>query len=122
MESAQSNLQPLAWFGRARVTMLRITAGSLILFFCAPAMVSSQNIPGTMPTLRYDRPAGFIGGGGDGAEVWVSDNSDGLLVVYPFRSFRGDFGSDFQRSLFRDLISEPFQRNELLAAPGFGRP
>jgi hypothetical protein len=75
-----------------------------------------------MPTLRYDRPAGFIGGGGDGAEVWVSDNSDGLLVVYPFRSFRGDFGNDFQRTLFRDLISEPFREVQLLAAPGFGAP
>ena len=72
-----------------------------------------------MPILRYDRPGGFGGGSGDEAETWISDNLDGVIQVYPFQPFLGDFQSEFRRALFRDRISTPYREDRLLALPIF---
>ena len=74
---------------------------------------------GAMPTLRYDRPGGFAGGSSDDVETWISDSLDGVIHVYPFRPFHGDFQSEFRRSLFRERIGTPYREDRLLAAPMF---
>ncbi|MGH9257193.1 MAG: hypothetical protein ACRD3C_21760 [Vicinamibacterales bacterium] len=72
-----------------------------------------------MPTLRYDRPAGFGGGSGDEAATWISDNLDGVIHVYPFRPFHGDFQTEFRRALFRERVSALYREDRLLAQPVF---
>ena len=56
------------------------------------------------PALRYDRPPGFFGGDGDPPETWMSTNADGLITIYPFRPFAGDFRSHFVETRFAERI------------------
>jgi len=89
----------------------------LVIVLALPAL-SGQAVV-AIPLLRYDRPGGFGGGNGDEAETWISDNLDGVIHVYPFRPFRGDFQNEFRRALFRDRISTPYREDRLLALPIF---
>ena len=90
----------------------------IVLFLRAPAASGGQ-AGVAPPTLRYDRPGGFGGGSGQEAETWISDHLDGVIHVYPFRAFRGDFQSEFRRGLFRDRISTLYREDGLLALPIF---
>ena len=72
-----------------------------------------------MPTLRYDKPGGFAGGSGEDVETWIADSLDGVIHVYPFRPFQGDFHNEFRRSLFRERIAAPYREDRLLAATTF---
>ena len=72
-----------------------------------------------MPTLRYDKPVGFAGGSGEDVETWIADSLDGVIHVYPFRPFQGDFHNEFRRSLFRERIAAPYREDRLLVAPTF---
>ena len=58
------------------------------------------------PALRYDPPAGFFGGGGGPPDTWTSNNADGLITIYPFRPFAGDFQRHFAQTLFGERIEQ----------------
>src|SRR5262245_27539956 len=66
------------------------------------------------PALRYDRPDGFSVGTGEEVEMWISDRLDGVIHVYQFRPFNGEFQDEFRRALFRDRISPPYREDRLL--------
>jgi hypothetical protein len=70
-----------------------------------------------MPTLRYDRPEGFSVASGVEADTWISDHLDGVIQVYQFRPFHGDFQDEFRRALFRDSISPPFHEASVCQVP-----
>ena len=74
---------------------------------------------GAKPWLRYERPGGFGSSTAEGAEAWVSDRLDGVIHVYAFQPFHGDFQKEFRRALFDDRISAPYREDRLLAAPVF---
>lgn len=71
------------------------------------------------PALRYDPPAGFFGGGGGPPETWSSNNVDGLISIYPFRPFSGDFQGHFARTLFAERI-EQNRETRIVRAPSGG--
>ena len=71
------------------------------------------------PLLRYEGPGGFGSSTAEGAEAWVSDRLDGVIHVYGFRPFHGDFQKEFRRARFEDRISTPYREDRLLAAPVF---
>jgi len=74
---------------------------------------------GAIPTLRYDGPDGFAGGNNDEAATWISDGLDGIIHVYAFRPFRGDFQRDFRQLLFRGRIFAVYREDRILAPPVF---
>jgi hypothetical protein len=89
----------------------------LLLMLALPAASAQPNA--AAPLLRYDTPAGFGSSTAEGAEAWVSDRLDGVIHVYGFRAFHGDFQQEFRRMLFEDRISVPYREDRLLAAPVF---
>ena len=72
----------------------------------------------TAPALHYDSPSGFSRGTGS-AETWIANGLDGVIHVYPFRPFQGNFSEEFQRTLFRDWISSPYREDKRLGEPAF---
>lgn len=82
---------------------------ALLLLLGAPAARAQ-------PALRYDRPPGFFGGSGDPPETWQSISADGLIAIYPFRPFTGDFRSHFVRTRFAERI-EQHRETRVLTAP-----
>lgn len=74
---------------------------------------------GAMPTLRYNEPEGFSGGNNDEAATWISDGLDGIIHVYAFRPFRGDFQREFRQLLFRGQVSAVYREDRILAPPVF---
>jgi len=91
---------------RARASPL---LAALLLLLGAPAARAQ-------PALRYDRPPGFFGGGGDPTETWLSISADGLITIYPFRPFAGDFRSHFAETRFAERI-EKDRETRVLTAP-----
>jgi len=73
---------------------------------------------GAIPTLRYDAN-GFAGGNNDKAATWISDSLDGIIHVYAFRPFRGDFQREFRRLLFRERVPAVYREDRILAPPVF---
>jgi hypothetical protein len=51
--------------------------------------------------------------------MWISDRLDGVIHVYQFRPFHGDFQDEFRRALFRERISPPYREDRLLVQPTF---
>lgn len=91
----------------------------LILALTISVLSSSEGkTAGQTPTLQYDRPSGFSRGDGD-ARTWIANRLDGVIHVYPFRPFDGDFVDEFQRTLFRAWISEPYREDKRLDQPNF---
>jgi hypothetical protein len=72
----------------------------------------------SMPVLQYTMPAGFNRGQGE-ADTWIAKGLDGVIHVYPFRSFHGNFGDEFHRTLFRDWIAAPYREDKRLDGPAF---
>ena len=72
----------------------------------------------SMPVLHYKMPAGFNRGKGE-ADTWIAKSLDGVIHIYPFRSFHGHFGDEFQRTLFRDWIAAPYREDRQLDGPTF---
>lgn len=72
-----------------------------------------------MPTLHYDGPDGFAGGNNDDAATWISDSLDGIIHVYAFRPFRGNFQREFRRLLFRERVSALYREDRILGPPVF---
>ena len=83
----------------------------LALLFGARA-VSAQT-----PELRYNTPAGFMGGGGKPPETWLSNNIDGMIDIYPFQAFGGDFRGQFSKTLFGERIKQQNRETRLLSQP-----
>ena len=83
-----------------------------------PALWPAGQPRETTLLLRYDKPAGFSQGNGD-VPTWIADGLDAVIHVYPFRSFRGDFVEEFQRTLFRDWISAAYREDRRLDQPSF---
>ena len=90
----------------------------LVLVILAPAMFVTHTAA-ALPALRYDKPGGFAGASSEDVETWISDGLDGVIHIYAFRPFHGDFQSQFRRSLFRDRIGTAYREDRLLAAPAF---
>lgn len=90
-----------------------------MLLTCAALLPSAGPTGGTTPALQYDRPSGFSRGEGE-AETWIADSLDGVIQVYPFRPFHGDFADQFRRTLFRDWITVPYREDTRLDQPRFG--
>ena len=67
-------------------------------------------------TLRYDPPAGFFGGGGR-MDMWISNNADGLISIYQFEPFTGNFRDTFWRTLFAERIEQSSRETRILRAP-----
>jgi len=91
-----------------------VIAGAL-LFLAA----SGEKTGTGMPALRYDKPEGFSVGTGEQVEMWISDRLDGVIHVYQFHPFNGDFQDEFRRTLFRDRVSPPYKEDRLLVQPTF---
>ena len=72
----------------------------------------------SMPILQYKMPVGFSRGKGE-ADTWIAKGLDGVIHVYPFKSFYGHFGDEFQRTLFRDWIAAPYREDRRLDGPTF---
>jgi hypothetical protein len=70
------------------------------------------------PVYQYDPPAGFFGGGGVPPETWTSINADGLIAIYPFRPFAGEFRRHFVETLFAERIEQ--DRETRILRPLFG--
>ena len=87
------------------------------LILCMP-MTGVDTAP-AIPTLRYDPPGGFVNGSDRESATWISENLDGVIRVYPFRAFHGDFEGVFRRELFRDWVSALYREDQLLAQPLF---
>ena len=87
------------------------------LTFAAWSAAAAQTVAG--PLLQYDRPAGFARGSDGEAETWIADSLDGVVHVYPFRQFRGDFQTEFRRTLFHDRILPLYREDRRLAEPAF---
>ena len=81
--------------------------------------ISPAQPASTKPLLRYEPPGGFSNSTAEGAEAWVSDRLDGVIHVYAFWPFHGDFQKEFRRALFEDRISAPYREDRLLTAPVF---
>jgi hypothetical protein len=94
-------------------------SGLLIVLAFATSATSGGHAGSGMPTLRYDKPEGFSVASGVEADTWISDHLDGVIQVYQFRPFHGDFQDEFRRALFRDSISPPYREDRLLAQPTF---
>jgi hypothetical protein len=90
----------------------------LLVVFLSLVVAVGHAAP-VIPMLRYDKPGGFTGGSGDEVETWISDSLDGVIHVYPFEPFPGDFQHEFRRALFRQRISAPYREDRLLSAPTF---
>jgi hypothetical protein len=73
---------------------------------------------GAPPTLRYERPGGYSKGSGDTA-AWIANSLDGVIHVYAFRPFQGDFAGVFHRTLFRDWIQDPYREDTRQNEPSF---
>jgi hypothetical protein len=74
---------------------------------------------GATPLLQYEKPGGFGTGSGAEPRAWISDGLDGVIHVYAFQRFEGDFQKEFRRGLFRDRISARYREDRLLAVPAF---
>ena len=84
----------------------------------AALLSSAGPTGGPTPALKYDRPSGFSRGEGE-AETWIADSLDGIIHVYRFRPFHGDFTDEFRRTLFRDWITVPYREDKRLDGPAF---
>jgi hypothetical protein len=73
----------------------------------------------TRLTLQYERPSGFSRGSADRVQSWIANSLDGLIHIYPFQPFRGDFVDEFHRTLFRDWILAPYREDKRLGQPNF---
>ena len=87
------------------------------------ALLAAAPAAAQAPALRYDPPSGFAAGrGADGAQIWTAPSRDGVLVIYPFQSFRGDLERDFQQTLFRDRVAAAYREGRTLTTPDYARP
>jgi hypothetical protein len=91
---------------------------SVVLILSILATFGGQKA-GAMPTLRYDGPDGFAGGNNHEAATWISGSLDGIVHVYAFRPYRGDFQRDFRQVLFRDRVSAVYREDRILVPPVF---
>lgn len=89
-----------------------------IVLTLAALSSSAGKIGGKTLSLHYDRPSGFSRGDGE-TETWVADSLDGLIHVYRFRPFHGDFAEEFRRTLFRDWVSAAYREDKWLDQPTF---
>jgi hypothetical protein len=80
----------------------------------AALALSAQAARAQTPTLRYDKPAGFSGGGGDLADTYVSLNVDGLISVYPFQPITGEFRRGFLSTLYAERIEAAYRETRVL--------
>jgi hypothetical protein len=94
--------------------------GLLIALALSALSSSGGTTAGPTPALKYDSPSGFSRGDGNG-ETWIADGLDGVIQVYPFRRFHGDFAGEFRRTLFRDWISAPYREDQRLDQPNVRR-
>jgi hypothetical protein len=104
---------------RRRVNRNAVCSWLLIVLAFRSLTASAWQARTGIPTLRYDAPEGFTVGNGEEAETWISDHLDGVIHVYQFRPFHGDFQDEFRRALFRDRIYPPYREDRLLAQPQF---
>ena len=78
--------------------------------------VAVRSLDAQTPMLRYDPPAGFFGGGGI-IDTWSSNNADGLIHIYQFQPFSGNFRDQFARTLFADRIEQANRETRILRQP-----
>src|SRR5262245_5546223 len=91
--------------------------GCVIALMLSAVSCDSPTAP-SMPVLHYEAPPGFGRGRGE-VDTWIAKGLDGVIHVYPFRSFHGNFGDEFQRTLFRDWIGAPYREDKRLDKPAF---
>ena len=89
----------------------------ILAFLCVALVLSTRSASAQVPELRYDTPAGFMGGGGKPPETWLSNNVDGMIDIYPFQAFNGDFRGQFSKTLFRERIKQQNRETRLLTQP-----
>ncbi len=109
LERARPSLSMVHGPERPRLARASPLLVALLVLLAAPAARAQ-------PALRYDRPPGFFGGGGDPPETWISINGDGLITIYPFRPFTGDFRSHFVETRFTERI-EKDRETRVLTSP-----
>jgi len=80
-------------------------------------LLGARSVCAQTPELRYDTPAGFMGGSGKPPETWVSNNVDGMIDIYAFQAFNGDFRGQFSKTLFRERIQQQNRETRLLTQP-----
>lgn len=79
-------------------------------------LAAGRSLPAQQPTLAWQRPQGFTGGGGDRRYAFVSSMVDCSLDIYPFQAIPQ---GQFRQTLFRDLIVADHQEQRYGSAPGF---
>src|SRR5262245_19470583 len=88
----------------------------IALLALSPVMkgAAQPNPSGSLPVLQYQMSPHFPGR--PAAGTYVAINADGIIQVYDFRAFQGNFEEDFRKTLLRDWIA-PKDREERLLGP-----
>jgi hypothetical protein len=76
---------------------------------------SSAQAPAAPPNLEYVMSPDFPGR--QGAGTFVARMVDGVIQVYNFRAYQGNFEEEFRRTMFREWIQADLREEKLLGAP-----
>jgi hypothetical protein len=87
-----------------------------LIRFVVFCFFTGQALAQALPPLNFDAPAGYSGGGEDGA-TFTSPEGGVVVHVYPFRRLGiGDFKARFRDNLLREFVAAD-ARESKLAAP-----
>jgi len=87
-----------------------------LIRFLVVCLFTGQALAQALPPLNFDAPAGYSGGGEDGA-TFTSPEGGVVVHVYPFRRLGvGDFKARFRENLLREFVAAD-ARESKLAAP-----
>ena len=83
--------------------------------FLVTCLFTGQALAQALPPLNFDAPAGFSGGGEDGA-TFTAPEGNVVVHVYPFRRLGpGDFKARFRENLLREFVAADAREGKLAA-------